>query len=95
MEQALDQPDFLVVATGLRAAADHLARCRNLTAVDGGARIQETLQLLLERIGTMERTMNDLFDRLERRMDGLDRKTMVLYVIIPVSFSFELLTCCE
>ncbi|GAO16384.1 hypothetical protein UVI_02049620 [Ustilaginoidea virens] len=74
MEQAIDQPDFLEVASGLRVAADHLERCRNLPAEDDGARMAHTLQTMLERIDAMERNMNRRFDQVERRMDGFDRK---------------------
>ncbi|KAM4060281.1 hypothetical protein HRG_002126 [Hirsutella rhossiliensis] len=77
MEEALNQPDFSEAAGGLRTAADHLDRCRNLPAVDGGARLAETLQTVLERIGALERTMQRRFDQVDRRMDGLDRKVTV------------------
>ncbi|KAF4513228.1 hypothetical protein G6O67_000526 [Ophiocordyceps sinensis] len=66
MEQVLDQPDFSRVAHDLRDAADHFERCGNLPAVDGGARLMQRMDAILEQLTL-----------LNRKVDGLDRRMTV------------------
>ncbi|KAM4060302.1 hypothetical protein HRG_002112 [Hirsutella rhossiliensis] len=77
MERARQQPDFSQVAHNFRDAAEHFERCENLPAVDGGARLLERMELMMERFTALEQTMNRRFDQVDRRMDGLDRKVIV------------------
>ncbi|KAF4585429.1 hypothetical protein GQ602_004734 [Ophiocordyceps camponoti-floridani] len=55
-------------------AADHLERCGNLPAVDGGIRLMERMDMMMDRLIALEQTINRRFDRVERRVDGLDNK---------------------
>ncbi|PHH82085.1 hypothetical protein CDD83_3368 [Cordyceps sp. RAO-2017] len=79
MEQdaSLRQPNFSLAAESMRTVADQLERCGNLPAVDGGARLAETLQTVLERIDALERTIHHRIDTLERtihhRIDTLEK----------------------
>lgn len=70
MEQALEQPDFGQVAHNLRDTADHFERCGNLPAVDGGVRLMQRMDAILEQLALLNRKV----DGLDRRMDALDRK---------------------
>lgn len=62
----MDQPDFSRVAHDLRDAADHFERCGNLPAVDGGARLMQRMDAILEQLTL-----------LNRKVDGLDRRMTV------------------
>jgi hypothetical protein len=68
------QPDFMQVANNLRVVSDHLERCRNLPAVDGGAHVAAMLQTVLNRLGDLDRKM----DRVDRKVDDLGRRLIVL-----------------
>ncbi|KAM3429631.1 hypothetical protein MY4824_008153 [Beauveria thailandica] len=44
----VEQPDFSAVASGLRLAAEHLARCPNVPALDAGAELMRRMDMMLE-----------------------------------------------
>lgn len=69
----MDQPDFSQVAHNFRDAATHFERCGNLPAVDGGARLMQRMDAVLEQLALLNRKV----DGLDRRMDSLDRKVTV------------------
>ncbi|KAF4584258.1 hypothetical protein GQ602_005631 [Ophiocordyceps camponoti-floridani] len=60
------QPDFPLAANSLRSVADQLERCGNLPAVDGGDRLVQRLDAVLEQLAM-----------LNHKVDGLDRKVTV------------------
>ncbi|KAM3496865.1 hypothetical protein MY11210_009725 [Beauveria gryllotalpidicola] len=67
---ALAQPDFAAAASGLRLAAEHLARCPNIPAMDAGAELMRRMDLMLEQI----RSLNGKFDSLSGKFDSLNGK---------------------
>ncbi|KJZ70040.1 hypothetical protein HIM_10573 [Hirsutella minnesotensis 3608] len=74
MERALEQPDFSQVAQSFRDAADHFERCGNLPAVDGGARLMQAMETVMERLTALEQTMRRGFVDMGQRMDAFDRR---------------------
>lgn len=76
-EHALPQPDFDVIASSFRVASEHLDRCRNLPAVDGGARLSGILETLLERFTGLERMVQRRFDDVDAKLDDLARRVRV------------------
>ncbi|KAM3445448.1 hypothetical protein MY3296_010193 [Beauveria thailandica] len=44
----VEQPDFSAVASGLMLAAEHLARCPNIPALDAGAELMRRMDMMLE-----------------------------------------------
>lgn len=83
MEQQLlrEQPNFSTAAGGLRLAADHLELCEHLPAVDGGARLIQRMDAVLEQLTL-----------LNRKVDTLDRKVVISSVDLPCLGQQELLT---
>ncbi|KAM4058829.1 hypothetical protein HRG_014077 [Hirsutella rhossiliensis] len=77
MDRPLEQPDFAEAADGLRRAAVHLDRCRNLPAVDGGERLAQTLEAILHRLGALEQTVRRRFDEFDLKLDGFQRRMVV------------------
>ncbi|KAM4065516.1 hypothetical protein HRG_004180 [Hirsutella rhossiliensis] len=77
MEQAFEQPDFDQVAHHFRDAADHFERCGNLPAVDGGVRLMQRMDAMMERFAALEQTVRRGFTDMAQRMDGFDRKVTV------------------
>ncbi|KAF4595315.1 hypothetical protein GQ602_000928 [Ophiocordyceps camponoti-floridani] len=67
------QPNFSTAAGGLRLAAEHLELCGNLPAVDGGARLHDTLQAVLEQLAQINRGLRDL----DRKITVSNRNAMV------------------
>lgn len=59
---ALAQPDFSAAASGLRLAAEHLARCPNIPALDAGAELMRRMDMMLEQ----QRLLSAKIDSLER-----------------------------
>ncbi|KAM4060292.1 hypothetical protein HRG_002104 [Hirsutella rhossiliensis] len=72
-DAGLRQPDFSTAAGALRLAAEHLELCDNLPAVDGGARLAQRMDAVLEQLTMLNRKV----DGIDRRMDVLDRKVTV------------------
>lgn len=77
MEQAVQQPDFGVVAANLSEVADHLGRCAHLPAVDGGARLSDRMDLMMEQLVALRQLVQQGFTDMGRRMEALDRKVTV------------------
>lgn len=71
---AAELPNFHQVAAGLRLASDHLERCQDLPAIDGGQRLGQLLNTLLERFTALETTMRRRFDQVDARLDDLNRR---------------------
>ncbi|KAF4589056.1 hypothetical protein GQ602_002945 [Ophiocordyceps camponoti-floridani] len=74
MEQHAHQPDFGLVAANLSEIATHLSRCAHLPAVDGGARLAERMDLMMEQLAGLRQTVQQGFTDLGQRMGTLDRK---------------------
>ncbi|KAM4065518.1 hypothetical protein HRG_012872 [Hirsutella rhossiliensis] len=76
-DQVSRQPNFSTAAGGMRLVAEHLELCENLPAVEGGARLMQRMDTILERLATMEQAMRRGFLDVGQRVDALDRKVTV------------------
>ncbi|RCI12718.1 hypothetical protein L249_0509 [Ophiocordyceps polyrhachis-furcata BCC 54312] len=65
LRRTVHQPNFTVMANGLRTAAEALQLCENLPSVDG-ARLSNIMQ-----------TLSDRLDGLERKVDGMEKRMMI------------------
>lgn len=74
MEQGVQQPDFGLVAANLSEVATHLGRCAHLPAVDGGARLAERMDLMMEQLAALRQIVQQGFTDMGQRMGALDRK---------------------
>ncbi|KAM3504740.1 hypothetical protein MY11210_008242 [Beauveria gryllotalpidicola] len=70
MDRALQRPDFGLVASNFREAADHFDRAANLPAVDGGGHLLERMEAVMHRITALEQTMSSRITALEQTMSS-------------------------
>ncbi|KAM4060277.1 hypothetical protein HRG_002129 [Hirsutella rhossiliensis] len=77
------QPDFETISGSFDALSEQFALCGNLPAVDGGARLQETLQAVLQQLATLNRKV----DGLDRKVDDLDRKLDRKITVLDKNFT--------
>ncbi|PHH74940.1 hypothetical protein CDD82_4705 [Ophiocordyceps australis] len=76
-DMALRQPDFPTAARAMKVVADQLEMCVNLPAVDHGARLEAMFQVIIDRLGALERrmdTMESKMNTMESKMDTMERK---------------------
>lgn len=73
----LNRPDFRLLADNLRTMSDHVERCENLPAVDGGVHVLEAVQALTALVQDLRRETRRDFDRLHERVDGMQRRVTV------------------
>lgn len=61
------QPDFRVVADNLRTVSDHIERCGNLPAIEGGRHLLEAVQALTVQMQQFQLEVRREFENLRRR----------------------------
>ncbi|RSL42029.1 hypothetical protein CEP51_016520 [Fusarium floridanum] len=66
-ERLSQQPDFRVVADNLRTVSDHIERCGNLPAIEGGGRFVEAVQAFTVQMQQFQLEVRRDFEDLRRR----------------------------
>ncbi|RSL94103.1 hypothetical protein CEP52_012823 [Fusarium oligoseptatum] len=61
------QPDFRVVADNLRTVSDHIERCGNLPAIEGGRDLLVAVQALTAQVQRFQSEVRRDFEDLRRR----------------------------
>ncbi|EXK75670.1 hypothetical protein FOQG_19564 [Fusarium oxysporum f. sp. raphani 54005] len=76
-EHIHQQPDFGVVANNLRTVSDHIERCGNLPAIEGGRDLLLAVQALTVQVQEFRLEVRDNFDRVHHRIDDIQRRVRV------------------
>ena len=77
MEHGVQHPDFPLAVRSLETLTEQVARCQHLPAVDGGVRLMQRMEVILERLAALEQAMNRRFNGVDQRLDGLHRRVVV------------------
>lgn len=75
--EVVQLPDFAEAADNLHTLANHVRRCANLPAVDGGVQLHAVLQGLQQELAGMRTLITERFDGLDTQLSQLRREAKV------------------